>query len=166
VAAAAAELHPDIMRRRCPKMRNLASPIVHYGTSLTGRRRQQPYALKARDDRRLAAVVSTKGQDSGSTLWRYVCCLISAHVAFSHNGAPSSADTEMKSGPQRNVALAAQASQLPAALQAELDAFGRWCTTRFYGQQQEPIAEVTAAKYLDHLRRALPHCETICGGML
>ena len=53
--------------------------------------------------------------------------------------------------------FATQASQLPAALQAELDAFRRWCTTRFYGQQQEPIAEVTAAKYLDHLRRALPH---------
>ena len=50
VAAAAAELHPDIMQRRCPKMRNLASPIAHYGTSLTGRRRQQPYALKARDN--------------------------------------------------------------------------------------------------------------------
>ena len=45
-----------------------------------------------------------------------------------------------------------QAGQMPAALQAELEAFRRWCTARFYGQQQEPIAEVTAAKYLDHIR--------------
>ena len=59
-----------------------------------------------------------------------------------------------------------QASQLPASLQAELDAFRRWCTTRFYGQQQEPIAEVTAAKYMDHIRCALPRFLTTLEGML
>ena len=45
---AAPELDPDIMKRRCPRLRDLANPIQYYGTSLTGRKRQQPYALKAR----------------------------------------------------------------------------------------------------------------------
>ena len=30
-------------------MRNLASPVSYYGTNLTGRRRQNSYALKARN---------------------------------------------------------------------------------------------------------------------
>jgi hypothetical protein len=29
-------------------MRDLTNPKQHYGTSLTGRKRQQPYALKVR----------------------------------------------------------------------------------------------------------------------
>lgn len=41
---------------------------------------------------------------------------------------------------------------MPSALQEELKAFHRWCTLKFYGQQHEPIADVTAQKYLDHIR--------------
>ena len=53
---------------------------------------------------------------------------------------------------------APQVNQLPAPLRAELLEFHRWCTARWYGQQQEPIADVTATKYIDHVRHDLhPH---------
>lgn len=45
-----------------------------------------------------------------------------------------------------------QVEEMPVSLQEELKAFHHWCTARFYGQQHVPIAEVTAKKYLDHLR--------------
>ena len=51
VSVAAPPLHSDIMKRWCPKMRNTDSPVRHYEVKLTGRRRQQPYALKARRSR-------------------------------------------------------------------------------------------------------------------
>lgn len=41
------------------------------------------------------------------------------------------------------------------ALAAEFKDFHRFHTTRFFGQQGEPIAPVTAAKYADHLRGLL-----------
>ncbi|KAK9843821.1 hypothetical protein WJX81_007539 [Elliptochloris bilobata] len=40
-------------------------------------------------------------------------------------------------------------------LRAELDAFRRFCTVRFFGAQSPPILPITAEKYCDHLRRAL-----------
>ena len=40
------------------------------------------------------------------------------------------------------------------ALKAELDAFRRFCTVRFYGAQSLPILPVTAEKYCDHIRCA------------
>jgi hypothetical protein len=47
---------------------------------------------------------------------------------------------------------AMQASEMSPKLEAEFAAFHRFCTVRFFGAQSEPIAEVTAAKYADHLR--------------
>ncbi len=41
------------------------------------------------------------------------------------------------------------------ALKAELDAFRRFCTVRFYGAQSLPILPVTAEKYCDHIRCAI-----------
>lgn len=41
------------------------------------------------------------------------------------------------------------------ALVAEFNDFFRFHTTRFFGQQSEPIAVVTANKYIDHLRGLL-----------
>ena len=40
------------------------------------------------------------------------------------------------------------------ALKAELDAFRRFCTVRFYGAQSLPILPITAEKYCDHIRCA------------
>lgn len=48
--------------------------------------------------------------------------------------------------------LVLQVGLMPSPLQEELKAFHRWCTVKFYGQQHEPIADVTAQKYLDHIR--------------
>ncbi len=45
-----------------------------------------------------------------------------------------------------------QANELPEQVQTEMDAFYRWCTVRFFGAQSDPIAPVTARKYIDHLR--------------
>jgi hypothetical protein len=41
---------------------------------------------------------------------------------------------------------------MPPALAREFDAFNNFCTRRFYGQQSEPVAAVTANKYADHMR--------------
>ena len=46
----------------------------------------------------------------------------------------------------------------PPALASELAAFIRFWTVRFPGQQQPPIARVTASKYEDVLRRVLGWC--------
>ena len=43
----------------------------------------------------------------------------------------------------------------PPRLARELDDFHRFWTVRFPGQQQQPVAVVTADKYVDHLRRML-----------
>jgi hypothetical protein len=61
----------------------------------------------------------------------------------------------------KNLPAAPQMDQLPAPLRAELTEFHRWSTTRWYGQQQEPIAEVTATKYLDHIRHDLQPISTV-----
>ena len=47
-------------------------------------------------------------------------------------------------------------------LRAELQAFRRFCTVRFFGAQTPPILPVTAEKYCDHLRCAGRHvcCHT------
>eukprot|EP00884_Botryococcus_braunii_P009276 jgi/Botrbrau1/1834/Bobra.146_1s0029.2 len=45
--------------------------------------------------------------------------------------------------------------EMSAELKQELTELRRFCTTQFYGQQDSPIAPVTAAKNEDHLRRAL-----------
>ena len=42
-------------------------------------------------------------------------------------------------------------------LRAELQAFRRFCTVRFFGAQTPPILPVTAEKYCDHLRCAARH---------
>lgn len=45
--------------------------------------------------------------------------------------------------------------ELTPALAEEVAALRRFGTVRFFGAQEDPIAEVTAAKYADHLRGAL-----------
>ena len=45
-----------------------------------------------------------------------------------------------------------QRSSMPEALTAEMAQFHTFCTSSFYGQQQDPIAECTALKYADHAR--------------
>lgn len=50
---------------------------------------------------------------------------------------------------------ALKASELPGQVQAELEAFFRWCTVRFFGAQADPIQPVTARKYIDHMRGML-----------
>lgn len=69
----------------------------------------------------------------------------------------SYADTPKVTKRQRSerYALSEAEVQLSASLAAELDAFHRFCTVRFFGAQAEPISEVTAAKYADHLRGIL-----------
>lgn len=47
VVAATADLDADIMKRRAPVMRRAGRPNL-YEANVTGRRRQKPYALKAR----------------------------------------------------------------------------------------------------------------------
>ena len=44
---------------------------------------------------------------------------------------------------------------MPEGLANEVDALLRFGTQRFFGAQQEPVAEVTAQKYLDHVRGML-----------
>ena len=41
---------------------------------------------------------------------------------------------------------------MSAALREEFAAFHRFCTLRFFGQQTEPLAPVTADKYADLMR--------------
>jgi hypothetical protein len=38
------------------------------------------------------------------------------------------------------------------SLKNEFHAFYQFCTTRFFGQQTDPIAPVTARKYMQHIR--------------
>lgn len=49
---------------------------------------------------------------------------------------------------------------MTAALKAKFEAFHRFLTVRFFGAQADPISEVTARKYQDHVRcvRRLPAC--------
>ena len=47
-----------------------------------------------------------------------------------------------------------QASDLPDAAALELQTLRLWLTQKWFGQQSDPIAPVTAAKYIDHLRCA------------
>lgn len=42
--------------------------------------------------------------------------------------------------------------ELTPVLRAELEALHRFSTVRFFGAQQDPISDVTARKYADHLR--------------
>jgi len=51
--------------------------------------------------------------------------------------------------------FALHARDTPPALARELEDFHRFWTVRFPGQQQQPVAAVTADKYVDHLRRML-----------
>ena len=46
--AATAHLDADIMKRRAPSMRHQEGRANMYATTVTGRRRHKPYALKAR----------------------------------------------------------------------------------------------------------------------
>ncbi|PRW56953.1 saccharopine dehydrogenase isoform B [Chlorella sorokiniana] len=46
-------------------------------------------------------------------------------------------------------------SELTPALQAEMEALHRFLTVRFFGAQQDPISDVTARKYADHIRGML-----------
>lgn len=50
---------------------------------------------------------------------------------------------------------AIKAHSFSLSLQAEIDSLYGFCTSKFYGQQTDPIALVTARKYVDHLRAML-----------
>ncbi|KAI3437936.1 hypothetical protein D9Q98_000380 [Chlorella vulgaris] len=65
------------------------------------------------------------------------------------------ADLPRLSQRRRNERYALSAAEISPALQAEFDAFHRFCTVRHFGAQAEPIAAVTAAKYADHMRAML-----------
>ena len=54
-----------------------------------------------------------------------------------------------------DASYALHARDTPPGLARELDDFLRFWTVRFPGQQQQPVALVTAEKYVDHLRRML-----------
>ena len=47
-----------------------------------------------------------------------------------------------------------QEAELNEQLRKQFDDFHTFCTTRFFGQQADPIADVTANKYADHARQA------------
>ena len=51
-------------------------------------------------------------------------------------------------------AAAHQVDAMPITLQDELSAFHRFLTVKFYGQQHDVIRDVTAQKYIDHVRCA------------
>lgn len=52
-------------------------------------------------------------------------------------------------------AVLGQDEEMSEELRRELVELRRFCTAPFYGQQDRPIALVTAAKYDDHLRCGL-----------
>jgi len=47
-----------------------------------------------------------------------------------------------------------QEGDMTDALKKDLDDFMLFCTKRHWQQQQDPIAPITAKKYVDHLRCA------------
>ena len=59
---------------------------------------------------------------------------------------------------QRQTPYALRKDQLTSHLQQEFEAFKKFCTQRFFGQQADPIAQVTYEKYGDHIRYGSPWC--------
>ena len=59
------------------------------------------------------------------------------------------------------LAYALKQAELPLPLQQQLAAMHEFHTARFFGQQEAPVKEVTAKKYTDHIRWALP-AEATC----
>lgn len=53
---------------------------------------------------------------------------------------------------QRQTPYALRKDQLTPQLQQEFEALKKFCTQRFFGQQADPIAQVTYEKYGDHIR--------------
>jgi hypothetical protein len=45
-----------------------------------------------------------------------------------------------------------QEDEMSRGLRQEFAAFHRFLTVRFFGAQMEPISDVTARKYADHIR--------------
>ncbi|EFN54907.1 hypothetical protein CHLNCDRAFT_135039 [Chlorella variabilis] len=76
----------------------------------------------------------------------------SQKMARFNNPFSSAEKVSKRTKPER---YAISLAEMSPALQAEFAAFHRFCTVRFFGAQSEPIAEVTAAKYADHLRGML-----------
>ena len=54
---------------------------------------------------------------------------------------------------QRQAPYALRKDQLTHQLQQEFETFKKFCTQRFFGQQADPIAQVTYEKYGDHVRQ-------------
>ena len=48
-----------------------------------------------------------------------------------------------------------QKADMPKKLQDQFDEFHKFNTTRFFGQQADPIAVCTSDKYADHARSAV-----------
>ena len=160
---AAAALGPaawvPIEDRRCPPMNRFAHRYADAPT-VTKRRgartREGRYALQvsarpagsghpagvahaARRPARslLAAAGSAAAFGAAPVLWARTICPLP--VARTHARTPLPAPRS-------------QAAEMPPALAREFDAFNNFCTRRFYGQQSEPVAAVTANKYADHMR--------------
>lgn len=55
-------------------------------------------------------------------------------------------------GVKPSLCLCLQAAELPKKLQDQFEEFHRFNTTRFFGQQADPIAACTSDKYADHAR--------------
>lgn len=142
-AAAAAwdQAHMPVEQRRCP-------PIRRAGFS----REDLPKIVKRSRPRKYALSVS----------WRHVCRLGTMQDVVQQCAGQvcSSRAIRGTTAPQLHArALAAvQESELTPALRAELEALHRFLTVRFFGAQQDPISDVTAKKYADHIRRVRRVC--------
>lgn len=57
--------------------------------------------------------------------------------------------------------MCVQIAEMPKKLQDEFEEFHKFNTTRFFGQQADPIADCTSDKYADHARYLCGSCSML-----